>query len=156
VWATDVDARAVRRDSRRDAMRYLQPRDESERAVLVLDRPAVLVQRTTAPEQPRRLLAAALDDQTLAAWGGQVIVENHVNVLTCDGRKTPLTLRILVALLHSTALDRVYRCITGSVAVSAYELAALPLPGPEVLRSWNSLDENGLNAAISRVYGLQV
>ncbi len=33
-----------------------------------------------------------------------------------------------MALLASDALDRLYRCLTGSVVVSAYELAAMPLP----------------------------
>ena len=37
---------------------------------------------------------------------------------------------VLLALLNSDFVDQVFRCISGSVAVSAYELEALPLPGP--------------------------
>ena len=37
----------------------------------------------------------------------------------------------LAVLLNSNVVDQVFRCINGSVAVSAYELAALPVPAPE-------------------------
>lgn len=103
---------------------------------LVLDRPAVLVQRTTAPEQPRRLIAAELDAGCLAQWGGRVVVENHVNVLTCVDPHSPLTARLLMLLLKSAAFDRLYRCLTGSVAVSAFELSAMPLPDRGTLLDW--------------------
>src|SRR5450756_44771 len=92
---------------------------DMEGGVFVLDRPAVLIQRTTSPEQPRRLVAGALDAEALAAWGGEVVVENHVNVLTCCDPSSALSTRLLVRLLDSQVLDRLYRCVTGSVAVSA-------------------------------------
>jgi adenine-specific DNA-methyltransferase len=34
----------------------------------------------------------------------------------------------LAAFLNSSVADRVFRCLSGSVAVSAYELEAIPLP----------------------------
>jgi adenine-specific DNA-methyltransferase len=153
IWAADLDGGELHQDPARDHQRYLQLRERDER-VLVLDRSAVLVQRTTAPEQPRRLLAAVLDTESLARWGGRVSVENHVNVLTAQRNDSVLTPRVLTALLDSEALDRLYRCLTGSVAVSAYELSALPLPGPETLRTWAELDGDRLQQAISAVYGL--
>ncbi|MFJ8663124.1 Eco57I restriction-modification methylase domain-containing protein [Streptomyces sp. NPDC093795] len=152
VWAADLDGGKLHQDQARDRLRYLHLGEKDR--VLVLDRPAVLVQRTTAPEQARRLLAAALDAETLSKWGGRVSVENHVNVLTCSEQNSLLTPRLLTALLDSEALDRLYRCLTGSVAVSAYELAALPLPGPNTLRSWAVLSDDHLSAEINRVYGL--
>jgi adenine-specific DNA-methyltransferase len=153
IWAADLDGGELHQDSARDHQRYLQLRERDEK-VLVLDRCAVLVQRTTAPEQPRRLLAATLDTESLARWGGRVSVENHVNVLTAQGDDSALTPRVLTALLDSDALDRLYRCLTGSVAVSAYELSALPLPGPETLHTWAELDDAQLRQSISAVYGL--
>ncbi|MCI3270112.1 Eco57I restriction-modification methylase domain-containing protein [Streptomyces cylindrosporus] len=153
VWAGDLEGGELHEDPARDKLRYLQLRDK-DRRVLVLDRPAVLVQRTTAPEQPRRLLAAALDTETLTRWGGRVSVENHVNVLTCEHEDSLLTPRLLTALLDSDALDRLYRCLTGSVAVSAYELAALPLPGPKLLQEWAALPLERLPQAINAGYGL--
>ncbi|RKN37625.1 Eco57I restriction-modification methylase domain-containing protein [Streptomyces hoynatensis] len=153
IWAADLDGGRLHRDKTRDRLRYLHLGKNDEK-FLVLNQPAVLVQRTTAPEQGRRLLAAALDDKTLSTWGGRVSVENHVNVLTCETPGSLLTPRLLTALLDSDALDRLYRCLTGSVAVSAYELAALPLPGPKTLRAWASLPDEDLSSAINEVYGL--
>jgi adenine-specific DNA-methyltransferase len=117
-----------------------------------LTEPAVVMQRTTAPEQPRRLVGAVLDNRTLADWGGAVVVENHVNVLrqsSCDG---PMSPRLLAALLATPTLDGLYRCLTGSVAVSAYELEALPLPPPTVLKRWAAFDESDLPVAVARYY----
>lgn len=155
VWAADINGRRVHQDQARNEMRWCQVRSERERDFLVQDGPAVLVQRTTAPEQPRRVMAATLDSDTIAQWGGGVVIENHVNVLTCGKADSLLTPTLLAALLDSDPLDRVYRCLTGSVAVSAYELAALPLPAPEVIAAWTVLDQQTLAKEIRRVYGLR-
>jgi adenine-specific DNA-methyltransferase len=37
---------------------------------------------------------------------------------------------VLAAFLNSAAADRAFRCISGTVAVSAYELESMPLPSP--------------------------
>jgi adenine-specific DNA-methyltransferase len=150
VWAADLDDGALRPSRARDGQRYLALRETD--AFMVLDEPAVIVQRTTAPEQPRRLLAVSLDAITLKAWGARVVVENHVNVLRCALADSPLTPRVLTALLDSEALDRLYRCMTGSVAVSSYELHALPLPGPRALHRWGTLDHDELTAAVENYY----
>ncbi|MGH9033552.1 MAG: SAM-dependent methyltransferase, partial [Acidimicrobiia bacterium] len=119
-----------------------------------LTEPAVLVQRTTAPEQPRRLVAAALTAGALRDdWGGAVVVENHVNVLRCATPDSPLTAELLTALLNTQTFDRLYRCMTGTVAVSAYELEALPLPAAEVLATWATLPEHELAAAVAAAFG---
>ncbi len=99
---------------------------------LVSSSPCVLLQRTTAKEQHRRLIAAPLPESFIERHGG-VVVENHLNMLK------PLTSRprvppwVLAAVLNSLAADRAFRCMSGSVAVSAYEIEALPLPAPEKL-----------------------
>jgi adenine-specific DNA-methyltransferase len=153
IWAADIDDGRVHQDSSRDSMRYLDL-NGAPGGALILDQAAVLIQRTTAIEQRRRIVAGVLDAGTLARWGGRVVVENHVNVLTCVEPDSTLTAEILAALLESEALDRVYRCLSGSVAVSAYELAALPLPPPEVLSAWRDLSHQELSAAIGQQYGL--
>jgi adenine-specific DNA-methyltransferase len=99
-------------------------------------------------------MAASLTPNLIAQWGGAVVVENHVNVLTSLNPASALTPEILSALLDSAALDRLYRCLTGSVAVSAYELAALPMPGPQVLQQWTCLGSDALSKEIEAVYGL--
>ena len=40
---------------------------------------------------------------------------------------------MIAALLNSAAVDAAFRCINGSVAVSAFELEELPLPSPAFL-----------------------
>jgi adenine-specific DNA-methyltransferase len=129
VWASDIRDGVVDPTTTR-TNRFVAV--EPGQHWLVLDKPAVLIQRTTAPEQPRRLVAGLLDSNMLARLGGRVVVENHVNVCTCseNGLLTP---ERLVEYLASDEADRLYRCATGSVAVSAFELRQLPLPDPDEL-----------------------
>jgi adenine-specific DNA-methyltransferase len=154
LWAADIDLHQVHQDRARDDARYLLLRGNDER-VMVLDEPAVLVQRTTAPEQPRRLVAAPLTWQVLEAWGGRVVIENHVNVVrpvTAPLGEPLLDVWHLYRLLSTDPIDRVLRCLSGSVAVSAYELQALPLPSADILREWNELDGEQLERAVAAAY----
>lgn len=151
LWAADIESGRLRRSRAREHQRWIVLRDKD--AFMRLEDSAVLVQRTSAPEQPRRLMAAALSREQLASdWHGAVVVENHVNVLRCIWRGSPLTDELLVRVLNTATIDRVYRCITGSVAVSAYELEAIPLPGQDVLRSWQPLSDHDLVIAVDAAY----
>jgi adenine-specific DNA-methyltransferase len=151
LWAADVAANEIRPSAARDSQRWIRLRDRD--GFMRLEEPAVLVQRTTAPEQLRRLVAGALTEATLRdEWGGAVVVENHVNVLRCSRDDTPLSADLLTALLNSPTLDRLYRCMTGTVAVSAYELEALPLPPAGVLREWAGLPRGELTARIAAAF----
>lgn len=152
IWAADLDGGVLHRDPARDSMRYMALTAASDPKVMVLDEPAVLVQRTTAPEQTRRLVAALLDDQALKARHGRVTVENHVNVLRPTAADPVLTNEAMARLLATKALDRVVRCISGSVALSAYELESIPLPDPDVVREWNDLEGDALEAAVAAAY----
>jgi adenine-specific DNA-methyltransferase len=58
----------------------------------------------------------------------------------------------LIRLFATDTIDRVLRCLTGSVAVSAYELESLPLPDAAVLENWAQLDGEELTPAISDAY----
>lgn len=89
--------------------------------------PCVLVQRTTAKEQNKRLIAAELPRRFIDKHGG-VVIENHLNMIRPITNEPPVPFMVLTALLNSSIVDRAFRCISGSVAVSAYELEALPLP----------------------------
>ena len=154
LWAADIDGGTVHRDPARDDMRYLVLRGDDER-VLVLAEPAILVQRTTAPEQSRRLVFAPLTRELLDGWGGRVVVENHVNVVRPAA--TPLFEPLLDAttlgrLFATMTIDRVLRCLTGSVAVSAYELESLPLPSADAIATWAALGGSAFERAISAAY----
>jgi adenine-specific DNA-methyltransferase len=152
IWAADLDGGRLHRDVARDHMRYLELSVHNDQRVMILDQPAVLVQRTTAPEQHRRLVAAELSARDLAMWGGRVVIENHVNVIRPVGEEQSLRLQTLNAVLATDTLDRIVRCMSGSVAVSAYELESLPLPDDEVLARWNAMTSDELRRAVAAQY----
>ena len=123
---------------------------------MTLEEPAVLVQRTTAPEQTRRLTSVYLTEDDLSDFGGSVVIENHVNVLRPTVEKPLLSMELLNRLLQTHALDAVARCISGSVALSAFELSALPFPDAETLSGWEDLDDHSLVTAVSHAYRIEV
>ncbi|WP_155729137.1 Eco57I restriction-modification methylase domain-containing protein [Mycobacterium avium] len=151
LWAADIDGGVIHRDRVRDSQRYLKLRG-TDWAVMTLDEPAVLVQRTTAPEQSRRLVPAELTKRILDEWGGAVVVENHVNVLRPTTDSPAISYATLTRVLATQTLDRVMRSLSGSVAVSAYELAAIPLPSVDVLRTWDELTGDALEQAVKDAY----
>ena len=152
IWAADIDGGTIHRDRTRDDKRYLAISLPSDSNVMVLGEPAVLVQRTTSPEQVRRLVAVDLSPSVLNELGGSVIIENHVNVLR-PTLLVPLISRVTLArILATPTFDRLMRCISGSVAVSSYELASLPMPAPDVLASWENLQGDELGDAVAKAY----
>jgi hypothetical protein len=108
---------------------------------LITREPCVLVQRTTAKEQDRRLICSVLPRDFVAKHGG-VVVENHLNIVKAL-RPTDIKPETINAVLNSHAADRAFRCISGSVAVSAYELEALPLPSHRDLLAVQAMLESG-------------
>ncbi|MGE3513381.1 MAG: Eco57I restriction-modification methylase domain-containing protein, partial [Vicinamibacterales bacterium] len=152
VWAADIDGGAIERDAKRNRHRYITLHGVADRGVMSLSTPAILVQRTTAPEQFRRLVVAELTPDDLKRLGGSVVVENHLNVLRPTVEAPLLSRSTLARVLSSRTLDRLMRCISGSVAVSSYELAALPLPDAETLASWEGLVGEDLERAIDAAY----
>lgn len=138
IWAESVraDGRFEFRAEKRNHKPFFEPRPQ-ERWV-VTDFPCVLLQRTTAKEQSRRLIAAALPKSFIDRHGA-VVVENHLNMIRPLNGKPEVSAEALAALLNTEIMDQLFRCINGSVAVSAYELEALPLPGPKAMKAFESL-----------------
>ena len=138
VWAEAItaDGRFEWRSERRNHLPYFELGERGEH--LLTTQPCVLLQRTTAKEQPRRLIAAVLPEEFLDQHGGAV-VENHVNMLRPLSEHPKVSADVLAAFLNSSAADQAFRCLSGSVAVSASELEALPLPPPEALAGLNAL-----------------
>jgi adenine-specific DNA-methyltransferase len=94
----------------------------------------VLLQRVTSSEQPRRLIGAVLSEAFVKAHGGYV-GENHVVVLERRDPSIGISPRQLLRLLATNAVDRYFRCISGSSNVSVFELDQLPLPDPAKLKN---------------------
>ena len=157
IWAEAVtaDGRFVYRAEKRNHAPYFHA--EKREAWLLVREPSVLVQRTTAKEQSRRLIAAELPPSFLAAHGA-VVVENHLNMVRARGRPR-VSAATLAAVLNSAIVDQVFRCISGSVAVSAFELESLPLPEAEAMTAIEKLisrnaSRDAINAALIELYGI--
>ena len=157
VWAESVRSDGVFefRARKRNHKPYFEPK--SKERWVVTDHPCVLLQRTTAKEQCRRLIAAELPEQFIQEHGA-VVVENHLNMIKPHNGTPKVSPAVLAALLNSDVVDQVFRCINGSVAVSAYELQALPLPSPHDIEGIEELVERragqeALEQKFEQLYG---
>jgi adenine-specific DNA-methyltransferase len=93
----------------------------------------VLVKRTSSSEMSRRLRCAPIPSDFVDRWGGYVC-ENHVYVLTPqEGISAKMSPELLSTILNSRLVDEAFRCMSGTVAVSKYELKQLPLPDPSTV-----------------------
>lgn len=159
IWAESVTSQGFSFSAeRRNHVPFIEVGREQRH--LVTNRPCVLLQRTTSKEQERRLLAAVLPQEFLDRSQG-VVVENHLNVVQClEESVEPISTAAIAALLNSAVVDRAFRCISGSVAVSAYELNAVPMPSLTDMRRIEFLVGNGASKAtidreISKCYGVE-
>lgn len=145
IWAEAVtaDGRFIFRADKRNHVPYFKP--EAGDGWLVVDRSCVLVQRTTAKEQDRRLIAAELTQAFIDAHGG-VVVENHLNMVRTIG-VAKVSPAAVAAVLNSDIVDQVFRCISGSVAVSAFELESIPLPPASAMAAIEKLVAKGASRA---------
>lgn len=133
IWSESItqDGRFEFRSKKKNHQPYFNI-DGAKDGWLKVSQECVLLQRTTAKEQKRRLIAAVIP----AGFIGQhscFTVENHLNMIYPIVSKPAVTIDVLSAFLNSEVADRVFRCLSGSVAVSAYELESLPLPDKEQL-----------------------
>jgi adenine-specific DNA-methyltransferase len=158
VWAEAItsDGRFIWRSEKRNHSPWFsarRPKDDW----LIVSRPCVLLQRTTAKEQARRLIAAELPDSFIRRHRG-VVVENHLNMVRAITEQPSVSAAVIAALLNSAAVDSAFRCVNGSVAVSAFELEELPLPAPRVMARLAKLiaicaPRVKIEAIISAAYG---
>lgn len=156
VWAESVRSNGTFefRAEKRNHQPFFEP-NEDERWV-VTSFPCVLLQRTTAKEQARRLIAAELPAEFVEKHGG-VVVENHLNMIRPNEGTPVVSSAALAALLQTNIVDELFRCISGSVAVSAFELEALPLPSLKSMQEIESLVSRGrpsfeIEAAVGAIY----
>ena len=156
IWAESVRPDGVFsfRAEKRNHKPYFEPKDKEKWVVTKV--PCVLLQRTTAKEQCRRLIAAELPPAFIVKHGA-VVIENHLNMIKPLNGTPTVTPAALAVLLNSDVVDQMFRCINGSVAVSAYELKALPLPLPEDMEEIERLvskraSRATLERAVNRLY----
>jgi adenine-specific DNA-methyltransferase len=127
IWADAIGTggEVKLKSNRPHRLLYFMPSDMQE--FLITKKPCILIKRTTAKEQKRRIFASLLPQNMISNNGG-VVIENHVNIIKPISEETTISLDTLIALLNSDMFDMIYRLISGSVAVSAFELNNIPLP----------------------------
>jgi len=158
IWAEAItsDGRFFWRSEKRNHAPWFsarRPKDDW----LIVSQPCVLLQRTTAKEQARRLIAAELSESFIRRHRG-VVVENHLNMVRAITEQPSVPAAVIAALLNSAAVDAAFRCVNGSVAVSAFELGELPIPAPRVMAKLAKLIAIGaprvkIEAMITAAYG---
>ncbi|CVI59702.1 N-6 DNA methylase [Agrobacterium deltaense NCPPB 1641] len=97
----------------------------------VVSSPALVIQRTSNSSQPRRIIAAAVDKDSVARWKG-FVSENHTIIVY--GPDVEM-IDLLAKLLNTRAVDERYRAVSGTATVSVKLLRELDLPLPEVFRT---------------------
>ncbi len=157
LWAEAVGADGVFsfRAARRNHAPYFAVCDGED--FLLVRKPCVLLQRTTAKEQARRLIAAELP-QSFIDKHGAVTVENHLNMIVPVVPRPAVDTQTLSAFLNSSTADRAFRCISGTVAVSAFELESMPLPPAAALADLTRLlplspSRKDIDEVCDRLYG---
>ncbi|MEZ2586127.1 class I SAM-dependent DNA methyltransferase [Kluyvera intermedia] len=146
IWAESITSAGFRFSAdRKNHVPYIDiaPRQN----FLVTASECVLVQRTTSKEQDKRILAVILPQKFIDETGG-VVVENHINIVHSNGLFSAVKPEAIAVLLNSQVVDRAFRCISGSVAVSAYELNSIPLPSLEQVMEIQSLLDAGVHKQI--------
>lgn len=146
IWAEAVTSsgKFEWRSQKRGHLPWFKPREKD--FWVVTNHTCILVQRTTAKEQARRLIAAELPASFIHQHDG-VIVENHLNMVRPIIREPAVAPSVITALLKSNVMDAVFRCINGSVAVSAYEIESLPLPSLRDAKRLEHILVQGASAA---------
>jgi adenine-specific DNA-methyltransferase len=136
IWSESVSQEGTfnLKSEKRNHRRFIKVRSNQD--WLLTKKECIVLQRTTAKEQDKRLVAATLPKNLIKQFKA-LVVENHLNVILPIAPEIPLN--VLAALLNSKALNDAFRTISGSVAVSAYELESLPLPAPVTLKKLHIL-----------------
>lgn len=134
IWSSDIrqsgrfEFGRLHREHDRDMYVDMERGDHNS----VIRRPCIALQRVTSPDQPRRLVGAPVSNRLMQKFGG-VVGENHVVFLEQIHSEAKLSPSRLAMVLRSGSVDRLFRCISGAVNVSVFELDQLPLPNPDVL-----------------------
>lgn len=114
------------------------------KAAGVIRRPSVALQRVTSSDQSKRLIGSVVPSLLMDKYGG-VVGENHVVFLQQVDAYPKVSPKQLADILRTEVVDRLFRCISGAVNVSIYELSHLPMPDPnlicEMLLKYSSIDE---------------
>lgn len=132
VWATDISPTGNFRFGHTTRIarteRFVEVNDLDDKGVIT--KRAVILQRLTSNDQKSRLITTAIPSSFVKKYGG-FVCENHVIVLE-QNSELAIEPNALAALLNTSYVNDIFRCISGSSNVSVYELNELMLPNPSV------------------------
>jgi adenine-specific DNA-methyltransferase len=162
VWATDVGRFRFSFGSAGESRPAFLAENQETKRLATLG-PSLLVQRVTADEQARRIVATL----TRLPGSRRYFVENHLNVLQ-PTPGTPVALEFLLGVLASDVVEFMFRSMNGNTQVSATELNLLPIPRGKLESEiadlaaqlekakptqWQDLEQE-LNERVAKAYGL--
>ncbi len=156
IWAESVtrDGKFEFRAEKKNHVPYFEVSEKDQ--WLMAYEPCIILQRTTAKEQQRRLISAIIP-QNFMRKHKSAIIENHLNMIKPIKKQPEISPKTLHFILNSEIVDQAFRCINGSVAVSAYELESLPFPSLETARKIEKMigekvDKKIINQEIEKGY----
>ena len=153
MWSRDISPGGIVRledtSSYDGEHRFVDLGDKKHTSVVMSQ--CVVMQRVTSNDQPRRLVVAAVSSGVFETYGG-FIGENHVVIIEAISDKPILSPTKLAKLLGLHAVDRYFRCISGAINVSAFELNQLALPDPKKLRE-SLAKGKSMDEAVSHTFG---
>lgn len=152
VWSSDLSSGKLFFSASRQHLRHFIPTDSHDLKYLRKTKPCILIQRTNAPEQSRRIVSAALSAEDIENIGGAFTVENHVNIVEPISPLASTLMPTLLQVLASPVLEEISRAMTGSVALSKYEILSIPFPPQGIFSSLTDKDQSTLDNALERYY----
>jgi adenine-specific DNA-methyltransferase len=152
LWATDVGHDGVLRfDPNRAFMDQHRFVDFGAGHTSVRRLPGILLQRVTSADQVRRLVGALVSQAFIDEHGGYV-GENHTVTLE-HVEDRGISPEDMLRVISAPAVERYFRCISGSPNVSIFELQQLPLPEPRALLKLMRAGMAAEDAAARLLYG---
>lgn len=136
------------RDGKQD--RFVKVKDDLK---IVVTRQAVVMKRTSPAGQCNLLKCAVVPNYFMEKYGG-FVGENHVIIFLRKKKDCSVEPGMLSRILNSNAVNLVYRCFSGTVSVSRYNLINLPLPDPKVVIDCESTRKN-IQEAVLTGYGVR-
>jgi hypothetical protein len=109
------------------------------------------LQRVTSANQLKRLVGAVVRSDFIDEHGGYV-GENHTVTLE-QVEECGFAPADMLNLIAAPAVERYFRCMSGSTNVSVFELQQLPLPNPDALRALMRAGMTAEDAAARLLYG---
>lgn len=155
IWSSDITTNGeiihgrANKQEKRDT--YIDMEDKNHMSII--RKPCVALQRITSPDQIRRLVGAAVPEEMLEQCGG-IVGENHVLFLEQMVENPPVTPTQLAAVLGSEIVDRLFRCMSGAVNVSIFELNQLSMPAPHKIKELLASSHFSVDKAVRLAFDL--